>query len=102
MASKTLRSKSGRRRAALSEQRPENLRSPANLDQLGGHAERHYAVGMESVQQCHVRIQPKWRLAPVRQALLRDSFVLEDLPHLLRRDRNVDVRDTEVPERIDD
>src|SRR2546422_1326745 len=36
-----------------------------------------------------------------RRTLLRDALLLQDLPHFLGRDRDVEVRHTEMPERVD-
>src|SRR3954447_24869048 len=41
------------------------------------------------------------RQAPVRHRL-DDALLVEDPPHLLRGDRDVDVRDAEVRQRVDD
>src|SRR5690349_11220430 len=44
-----------------------------------------------------------WRAARLRDVMASDhALVAQDLPHLRRRDRDVDVADPQVPQRVDD
>src|SRR5207237_7490268 len=82
-------------RQVRAQQRPGGQRSGRNNEQ------RHNDPA-ESSGQSTLQLRNRHRWYSRRMSLLGDTIVAKDLPHLLRRNRDVDVAHAQMRERVDD